>query len=104
MHTDFSVNNRIFGSGKDGVFGYAVLCVGVFCVCGIDVGIVGLFVVVVSNCVGGGECARDVSVASFEGLVGINDGAEGEVCLETNCAFDRAFGDVGSGDDTFDFV
>lgn len=103
MHSDIFVGDCVFGGGANGIFGDAVLCVGVFYFCGVDDFDFWVFVVVIFDCVGGGECAWVVSDESDYDGVGTDDGATHEIYFATGGACNCARDYVGGGDAAIDF-
>ena len=104
MYSDFCFDYCVFGGSADGVFGDAVLCVSILYLCGVDDFAVGVFVVLVTDCVGGGECAGAVSVKSSVYGVGFDDGAESEIYFAARGVNFDASDYVGSGDVAVDTV
>ncbi len=104
MYSDICFDYCVVGSGEDGVSCDAVLCATVFGVCGVDDFTVGVLVVIDFDCVYRGECAGNVSFASFTNSIGFDDGAESEIYFETSGASDYCGGDVGGSDGAVDIV
>ena len=104
MYPDILANYRVLGGGADGVSSDTVLCVGVFYLRGVDDTAVGVSVVIVAYCDGGGECAGVVSAEGAKYGVGFDDGTEGEVYLAISGDGDCVGDYVGGGDAAADII
>ena len=104
MYTDICADYCVFGGGADGVFGDAVLCVGVFYLCGVNDIDIWVFIVVITNGAGGGECAGALSDASSKCSLGADDGAESEIYFAISGTHIGACRGVGSDNAAVDTI
>ena len=96
MYSDFLIDNCLFGSGTDGIFGDTILCIGIFYFCGVDAFIIGIFVIEFINCIGSSECARALSYFGFAYSFGFDGGAKSEIYFEISSVNVGFSSDVGS--------
>ena len=104
MYSNFYLYRGAVGGSADGVFGDAVLCVGIFYFLGAAASAIRIFIIIELDGVCGGERAGVISGEGAPDGGGADAGAENSVHFAA-CSFNfGARGDVGGGDVAGDYV